>query len=447
MKNTLNENIKTFFKEKLGESLDAKFQELTLLDKKAELIYITSICDTDKIHKQIVKPFFEMNDSQKFEKYITSLESYKEFENNEKALHEVLRGGIVLLISNSVHILSIKNYVSQGIKDAQVETTIQGPQTALSEDLATNMNIIRHRYHQASLKIEKDQVGSVSGLELLLMYDEKKVTPTIINNVKERIQAIKNSKEMIQSAGEFQRLLTPRKRTLFPVFMITERTDRVALNLSQGKVVLLIEGAPFALVLPAVFFDFMSSMEDMYQPYWVGKFLIALRYLGLIVSISLPGVYVGITSFNPEIFQVQLALGVAGSRASVPYPSYLEVLFMLIMMELLTEASIRLPKSIGSTATTVGGLILGQAATEAGLVSNIMIIIVSAVAISNFVIPINEMSFAMRVVKYLVLAVTTVTGMIGLVVSLLAVVVYLVSLDSFGHPYLRLFFTEAKGSK
>jgi hypothetical protein len=227
--------------------------------------------------------------------------------------------------------------------------------------------------------------------------------------------------------------------------MITERTDRIALNLAQGKMVILIEGSPFGLILPAVFFDFMSSMEDLYQPYWVSRFLITLRYLGLFISLLLPGLYVAITSYNPEVFQVQLALGIAGSRSSVPYPSYLEVLFMLIMMELLTEASIRLPKSIGSTATTVGGLILGQAATEAGLVSNIMIIIVSAVAISNFVIPINEMSFSMRVMKYIILLLAAMTGMIGLVIGLMGLLLFLVRLDSFGKPYLKMFFGE--GSK
>ncbi|GAA3328943.1 hypothetical protein GCM10020331_074960 [Ectobacillus funiculus] len=149
------------------------------------------------------------------------------------------------------------------------------------------------------------------------------------------------------------------------------------------------------------FYDFMNSMEDNYRSYWITKSTKILRYTGLLISLILPGTYVAVTSFNPEIFRVQLALSVAGSRVGVPYPSYLEVLFLLLIMELLIEASIRLPKSISGTATTVGGLILGTAATEAALASNIMIIIVSAVAISNFAIPINEMSFAIRVTKIL----------------------------------------------
>ena len=237
-------------------------------------------------------------------------------------------------------------------------------------------------------------------------------------------------------------MITRHKSFLFPTIVITERPDRIAYNLSKGKVIVMMEGTRFALILPSVFYDFMSSMDDLYLPSWIAKFLVLLRYLGLGTALLLPAMYVGITAYNPELFRVQLALSIAGSRMSVPYPAYIEVFFMLIMMELLTEASIRLPKAIGPTATTVGGLILGQAATEAGLVSNIMIIIVSAVAISNFVIPINEMGFAMRVTKYLLLIVSTFTGLIGVIFGLIGIIYYLVSLNSFGRPYLAFFNGE-----
>ncbi|UII57106.1 spore germination protein [Cytobacillus spongiae] len=443
MNHAYEEVNQRFFKEKLEGSIDCMFQELSLHGQRVDLIYLKSICDTDKVHQMLVKPFFEINEHRKFDSYVQSLDATKPFETNHAALSDVLRGSVVLVGPFHTYVIDLKKYINQGVKDANVETTIQGPQTALSEDIAINMNLIRHRYHQPSLKIENEQVGSVLNMEVILIYDSNKVQPEILQKIKEKIASIKNDNRIVQSPGEFHRLLTPKKRTLFPVYMISERTDRIALNLSEGKVVLLIEGSPFALILPAVFFDFMSSMEDFYQPYWVSKFLLSLRYIGLFISLVLPGFYIGITSYNPELFQVQLALGIAGSRAAVPYSSYLEVFFMLFMMELLTEASIRLPKSIGSTATTVGGLILGTAATEAGLVSNIMIIIVSAVAISNFVIPINEMSFAMRVMKYIIAVLATVTGLIGIVVGMLVLITYLIRLDSFGQPYLRLYFSEA----
>ncbi|WP_311198761.1 spore germination protein [Paenibacillus hexagrammi] len=188
----------------------------------------------------------------------------------------------------------------------------------------------------------------------------------------------------------------------------------------------------------------MASMEDFYQNYWISRFVVILRMLGLFVSTTLASWYVGLVSYNPEVLRVQLSLSIAGSRASVPYPSYVEVFFMLIMTEMLIEASIRLPKSIGSTATTVGGLILGQAATQAGLVSNIMIILIAAVAISNFVIPINMMSFGMRVAKYVLLLFTTMFGLMGLIAAFIGLVAYLASMESYGQPYLKLYFESSR---
>jgi spore germination protein len=224
--------------------------------------------------------------------------------------------------------------------------------------------------------------------------------------------------------------------------MITERPDRAAINLSQGKVVIIIDGTPFALIGPAVFYDFFSGVDDLYQSFFISRFLVFLRYMGLFISLTVPALYVSIASFNPEIFRVQLTISIAGSRAAVPYPSFLEVFFMLGTMELITEASLRLPKAIGQTATTVGGLILGQAAQQAGLVSAIMIIVVASVAIANFVIPVNAMSFSIRVSKYILVAFASIFGIIGLIAALVGLIIYLCGLRSLGQPYLKLFIAE-----
>src|SRR5690606_36655586 len=165
---------------------------------------------------------------------------------------------------------------------------------------------------------------------------------------------------------------------------------------------------------------------------------ILLRYFGLFTSILLPSLYIAMTSYNPDILRIELALTVAGIRIGVPYPSFIEEIFMLVFMELLTEASMRLPKAVSGTATTVGGLILGTAATEAALTSTIMVIIVSAVAISTFVIPINEMSFAVRVVRFLLIIYTTLFGMVGLLLGFMGIIMFMVNKESLGCPYLRI---------
>jgi spore germination protein len=181
----------------------------------------------------------------------------------------------------------------------------------------------------------------------------------------------------------------------------------------------------------------MSAVDDHYLLPIPALFLIVLRYTALFISVVLPATYVAFTAYNPEIYRVQLALSIAGSRSSVPYPAFIEVLFMLIMMEFLIEASVRLPKTVGQAAATVGGLILGQAATQAALVSNIMIIIVAAVAISNFVLPITSMGLTVRVAKYFLLFMTIFFGTYGLLIGLFILIDYTFLLESFSQPFFN----------
>jgi spore germination protein KA len=180
-------------------------------------------------------------------------------------------------------------------------------------------------------------------------------------------------------------------------------------------------------------------MDDLSLQKPVSLFLNLLRYLAVFITATLPAFYVAVATYNPELFRIQLTLIVAGTRASVPYPPFLEVLFMLVMMEFLSEGSTRLPKAIGPAATTVGGLILGNAATQVGLVGNIMISIVAAVALSNFVVPIGSMSYAIRIIKYPLLLLAGLFGLYGISVGLIGLLMYMVNLESYGEPYMRLF--------
>ncbi|KAA0547395.1 spore germination protein [Bacillus sp. BGMRC 2118] len=431
------QNTINWIKEQLGSSLDVVTHELKAGSHSVHILYISSICDEKLIQTNLILPLFETQTEKEYISYLFSQPNVKSHTKDEETLKSVMNGSVFVSTSTN-HLLFVSSKSSnKSVGEATVETVIQGPQSALSEDLETNINLIRKRYPQPTLRIEEKEVGTLSNTKVSIMYDQDFVNGDVLKKVKKSLEKIEI--DVLQAAGQLHQKITNRKRTLFPTMMITERPDRIVLNLAQGKIVLLIDGTPFSIILPAVFYDFISSMEDLYQTYWVSKFIVSLRYIGLFISIILPSVYVGVTAFNPEIFRVQLALSIAGSRVGVPYPAFLEVLLMLLMMELLTEASVRLPKAIGSTATTVGGLILGQAAVEAGLVSNVMIIIVAAVAISNFVIPINAMSFAMRVVKYLLLLFTSFFGLLGLAMGVILLVCYLTSLDSFGEPYLKVF--------
>jgi spore germination protein len=431
------QELQAWLRQQLVHSADVIYNEIKNAEMSLQLLYIQSVCDEAKIMTHIIAPFYSQQIITVYDTYLESLPDSSMLTSPAEGLEQILHGSVIIFLEKQIYIFEAPKFEASPIAPATVEKIVQGPKDSLSEDIQINLNLIRNRYRSKTLAVEMLQIGELSKAKVAVIYDQLCVDNTILNQLKAKLNELKV--ELISSADQLSLLLSQRKFELFPTTMSTERPDRMVKNLSEGKICILIEGIPTCLLLPSVFYDFISAMDDNMIPPIVGNFFVALRYLGLFVSVTLPAFYVGITTYNPEFFRIQLILLIAGSREIVPYPAYTEMLLMLIIMEFLIEASIRLPKTIGQTATTVGGLILGQAATGAGLVSNIVIIIVAAVAISNFVIPINTMSYSFRVVKYILLALASFLGILGIIVGLIGLVLYLTNLRSFGKPYLKIF--------
>lgn len=423
----------------LAEELQPTFEliqiPLKIESKKAYLFYIKTVVDPEKLQQMILKPFYEMSSQEHFETYIHLHPDVTEIPSKEELLVLITRGFILIEINGKFILLDFKKVNSDTVLTTALESTLHGPQLAYSEDLETNLNILRQRYHTPDLAIEAMELQDRSRRAIAIVYDKKAVNRKVLKLVQDKINKL--DQPLVQSSGDLALYLTDKKFQLFPESMLTDRPDRTIYNLTGGKVIILVNGSPHAILMPIVFFDFMIAMENNYHTYWVSIFGTILAYFSLLTCLFLPSIYVAVTSYSPEIMRTELALTIAGSRMGVPYPSYIEVLFMLIFMELLTEASLRLPKSISATATTVGGLILGTAATEAALASNIMIIVVAAVAIATFVIPINELSFALRVTRIILILFTSIFGIVGLILGSLFILMYLINKDSYGEPFLR----------
>ncbi|MFC4776407.1 spore germination protein [Paenibacillus sp. GCM10023252] len=418
-----------------ASAIDLKTQKLENEWMTIEVAYISSLIDEDKVKGFITVPFTKYEIP--YLDQLATIADYHEVTDPAQWSELLLTGFVLIEAGGKIYSLFAAKIIANSNAQTQVESAIQGPQLALSESLDLSMNLIRSMYPSPDLTTELHTIGSLSKTPTLLVFDQRRVDPTVLNEVRERIRSIET--EMLQAAGEVEKILTGRKRLLFPTMLITERPDRITRAISQGKIALLIKGSMFAIILPATFFDFMHAVEDNYESYWMTRFLLVVRYIGTVLTITLPAFYIAVVSYNPELFRVQLAFSIAGSRAAVPYPSFIEVFIMLFMIETLIEASTRLPRYIGSTATTVGGLILGQAAQQAGLVSSIMIIVTSVVAISNFVVPVNSLSFAIRFLKYPLIILAIFFGITGIAVGVFGYLVYLCSLRSFGKAYFRVF--------
>lgn len=405
-----------------------------------ELMYFLTLCDQNLIKQEIAHPYLLSPSPEAFEQVLHAALTCRDLPPDADLTAELLDKSAIVRLEDKFYAIKTAKETNDQPTSAVTETTLQGPQSAFSEGVETNLNIIRKRYPSADLVAEKFMLGRVTQTSSYLLYDAGKADPGMLKELRNRLKQI--DAEVVQSCGQVEVLINNRKISWLPTMMSTERPDRVVLNLAQGKVVLIMDGTPFVLVMPAVFFDFISAMDDLYQSFFVSRSFLLLRYFSIVITIMLPGLYIAIMSYNPEILKVQLALSIAGSRAAVPFPSFIEVLFMLFMIEALIEASLRLPRYIGATATTVGGLILGQAAQMAGLVSSIMIIVTSVVAIANFLIPINAMSFAIRLAKYPLILLASCFGLVGVIAGVFGFALYVVNKRSFGRPYFQLYFGE-----
>ncbi|WP_038091583.1 spore germination protein [Tumebacillus flagellatus] len=442
MRKSDSEQLKRILSEELAQSDDVEDREMKSGELTARLLYIKTLCDPQKVQRFVIVPFWDLQNREQYENFLLSFPGSQRGDRVDAITEKLLQGFLAVFLGDELILFEATLNNNSNTKEANVETAVQGPQDAYTEKIETNLNLVRARYQTPTLRVEMFVIGTISKTKIALLYDQDLVNPKQLEDLRKRLQNIRI--EVLQAAGQLEKLIEHRTIRLFPTMMITERPDRTVHNLANGKLVLLTDKALYALIVPTIFSDFFSAMDDMYMQNMVGRFLQTLRYIGLVLTLIMPSLYIIITSFNPEFVRVQLTFSIASSRAAVPYPSYLEVIFMLLMMEFLTEASIRLPRAIGPTATTVGGLILGQAATQAGLVSDIMIIIISVVAISNFVIPVNAMSFAIRVCKYPLVLLSTLFGFFGLIVGLMGLVFYLSSHRTFEVPYVKMFRKERK---
>jgi spore germination protein KA len=436
------------FREALIGSLsatdDSQCLQLRKEDGTLHLLYNISLCDSNKLYTFIRVPFAEKPNLAEFALYMKQIAETVEESDTGRLQQKLYEGYALMFIEEQI--LAFKAVKDLGTQPgtSQVEGTLYGPQSAFCEDNETNVSIIRQRYPSADLIMEHFTGGKTTQTKISLLYDSSVVNWIALSHVKERIKELDAA--VVTAPNQLSLLLNHQKHSLFPTMLHTDRPDRSVLNLSQGKIVLLVQGTPFVMIGPAVFYDFVSSMDDIYMNYWINRLSVFLRYLSIFLTLFLPAIYIAAVSFNPEMFRVQLSLSIAGSRSAVPYPSYMEVLIMLFMIEALTEASIRLPRYIGPTAATVGGLILGQAAQQAGLVSSVMIIVISLVAISSFVIPVNQMFYTIRVIRYPLILMACMLGVTGLAGGFFVLIIWLANLRSLGQPYFRLFVNERSSS-
>jgi len=283
-------------------------------------------------------------------------------------------------------------------------------------------------------------VGKRSKTDVALLYIRDLARPAVVEEVQRRIKTINT--DAILDIGYLEQYIEDDYYSLFPQGHITERPDKAAAALLEGRLVIIADNSPFVLIVPTVIASFFQSPEDYYGRFQIMSLTRALRYFGGLVAATLPGLYLAIALYNPNMIPTEIMFNITAARANVPFPALVEILIMDTAFELLREAGIRLPSAIGSTIGVVGGIIIGQAAVEAGLVSPIVVIIVALTAICSFTLPNVSLVGGIRISKYLLIVGGALLGLLGFWLGVIIILIHLASLKSFGFPYLYPFVSS-----
>ncbi|NWL89926.1 hypothetical protein DMN77_20460 [Paenibacillus sp. 79R4] len=424
----------------VGENGDFGQRTLEYGNRTVHLFYFKSVCDNNKIDEQLIKPFYE--NPPRFMEYLCSFSGNKMVDEPEKAVKTMLSGYVLIILDGNSSILAVNmlQFKAKSLSEPMTEKVLLGNQHGLSTDLDVSLNLIRNAYRKSSFWIENRTIGLLDSTKILVLYDKDLVDPFILDEMKQRLDSV--NLNVVIDIRELHQQLSPSRWSLFPLYLITERVDRILKNIQDGKVVVLIEGSPYALIAPSVLFDFFASMDDFSEISILSKFMLTLRYIAYMLTVITAPFYIMVVQYEPQILQSKLAMHIAGSRSMVPYSAAIELLFIMLMGEFLVEASLRIPSSIGQTATIVGGLILGEAASKAGFVSDVIIIVLAIMSVSSFVIPINLMAISNRVIRFPLAVIATFFGVPGFLIGMMGLLVYLCSLRSMGQPYFRLFTRE-----
>lgn len=435
---------KKYIETKTNKNSDILFKDLSFLKYKLQLIFCESNSDKDKINNFILRYLVEKKNHDKKE----TKDILKYFESNIPFSHSVrvtdydklfflINSGFVVICIDGINeaiAFEVKSSLNSDVAPAQSESVIKGPKDAFTENYQTNLGMIKKRIKTEDLWIHEFEVGSLSKTKVGVLYINGIVREELVNAVISKINDI--DIESTMDSNYIANFIEGNNNKVFPTSLSTERPDIVTTGLYDGKVVIMVENSQLLLVLPTLFFDFFQSTEDLYQKPMNSNYTRIIRLMAFIITILTPALYIAVTTYNQEAIPTKLLINLAMQREGVPLPPFLEALLMMVIFEVLKETDIRVPSVIGSSLSIVGAIVLGEAAVTAGLVSPMMVIVISITSISGFIVSSIDMVNSIRIWRLLFLIFASIAGIMGIMVSSLILIVNLTSTEILGIPYL-----------
>ena len=441
----MNNKIINKLKEDTNNSSYIIYREKYIKNIKIDIIYNETLTDQDKMSNYIYRSldYIDKIYNEKellYEVIKNNISNIKIKEiNNYKDICKYLNNGfVILLIENDYSLaLEVKRNLSRSIEKPMTETTIRGPMDAFTENIETNMGLIKRRIRSNKLWNYDMELGCYTKNKISILLIEDIANTNIKDEIIKKLNNIKI--DSVTDTGTLKHLINKETKSIFPTIITTERPDKVVSSLLRGKTVIIIDNCPFALILPADINDFFMSQDDRDANFLNNSLIRILRYLAFFITILTPGIYIALTTFNQEMLPLEFLTSFAAQRSTVPFPAFFEALLMFISFEILRESDYRIPNVSNSALSIVGALILGEAAVNAGIVSPIMIIIVAITAISALIVVEPELSNAIKWYRILFMLGGTTIGIYGIFIVFIIFTINLCSIYSFNYSYTMPF--------
>lgn len=342
--------------------------------------------------------------------------------------------GIYIEKEKSGLAVNIVENIERSLEKAETESLVLGPKISFTESIDTNIHILRQNITDQKLVTEKMTIGERNKLEVRVAYIEDIADEENVQTVRQRLSELHIDE--VTDSSVLAQLLDDHAYTIFPQYLLTELPDRLAYNLMKGRIGIFVDRSPTVIICPTTFFSFFETTEDIYLRWTMSIVLRAIRMFGIFSSIFLSPLYVAVITYHYEVIPSALLLTIGESRSRVPFPPVIEALLLEFMIELLREAGARLPTKVGQTMGIVGGIVLGQAAVDAGFTSNVLIIIVALSALGSFTAPSYEMGATIRILRFPIILLAALLGLVGILIGVSMLLIHLLKLTSLGRPYL-----------
>ncbi|WP_332647509.1 spore germination protein [Lysinibacillus sp. 54212] len=448
---SLAENLK-LIKKTLGNSNDIIIRKMSIgkfSEQYIAIIHIDGLANetiiTDTILESLAPDPRKNSDKESLDTiqylkdHLLSVGDVKDVIDFPTLYNTLLNGDTIILFDGLTEGIaaSTKGAKDRAISDPVTESVIRGPREAFTETLRTNTALIRRKIKSPNLWIESRVIGEETKTDIAVMYINGIANDKIVQEVLDRLDRIEI--DGILESHYIEDMIRDSKFSIFPTVYNSERPDVIAGELLEGRIAILVDGTPFVLIVPALFVSFLQSAEDYYHNAIVSSFIRLVRFFGISISLVAPSLYIAITTFHQEMLPTPLLISIYSQREGVPFPAFIEALIMEIAFEILREAGIRMPRMIGPAISIVGTLVIGQAAVQAGIISAVMVIIVALTAICSFLFPAYGLSNAVRVLRFPLMILSGMFGLVGLMAGVMIIILHLCSLRSFGVPYMSPF--------